>query len=168
MHLPIERRGQAEIVEQRGSKLLDDPALDLHAVVERLQRPLQLRRRFGIAPLDALLHPGHVHLGADEHAAELVVDVAGELRLFVLANDLQVVRQLRQVGGALLDDRFEPPLVLLHAAAALARAAVASRRASSQTIRSSATVNAVMICMPTRANAMSPAHLFVASSICRR
>ena len=60
------------------------------------------------APLDARLGPGHVHLGRDEDAAEFVVDVARELRLLLLAHELQVVRQLDQLGRPLLDLELEP------------------------------------------------------------
>ena len=42
-----------------------------------------------------------VDLGRRERAAELVVDLAGEARLFVLLQPLQVVRQRGDLRGAL-------------------------------------------------------------------
>ena len=112
------RRAEAQVVEQRRAQLLDDPALERHAGVERFQRAAQLDRDVAVALAQPLLGPGHVHLRGDEHPAQLVVDVAREARLLLLAHHLQVVGELRELAGAPLHLRLQP-LALGHELAAL-------------------------------------------------
>src|SRR6185312_9333521 len=106
--LPVDRGGEAEVVEQRGPQLLDDATLERYAVVERLQHARELPRERRVAIAERLGHGRHVHLGADEDAAELVVNVARQPRLFLLPHRLQVRRQLGELAGALAHLALEP------------------------------------------------------------
>ena len=156
-HEPVERGAEPEVVEQRRAQVLDDAALHGDAVVERLEGARESRLGLGIGLADRLADGGDVHLRADQDAAHLVVQLAGDARLLVLAHRLQVVRQLGELGGALVDDLLEARLLAGEPLRSSSRCAV-SRRTSIQTTISSRIVKAVIACEPMRMIARSLVH----------
>ena len=100
--LPSEGRAEAQVVEERRPKILDDPALDLDRVVDRRHdagEPGALLVAAGELVGDEL----QIDLGRRKGPAHFIVDLARDLRLLLLLHPLQVMRQSGELGGALLD-----------------------------------------------------------------
>ncbi len=82
---PVGRLGEAEVVEHQRPQVGGDAARGAHGLVEHAAHALGALRRIGVAGGQPLAQPGEVHLQRGEQLPELVVQLARDARLFLLA-----------------------------------------------------------------------------------
>ena len=84
-----------------GRSSLISRRFSLDRAAQQPERPVELGGLLGIGRGDLVARPGDVHVDRGQVAAELVVQVARDDLLLVLAHVQQVTGQMRQVGGAI-------------------------------------------------------------------
>ncbi|MFT3960160.1 MAG: hypothetical protein QM701_01700 [Propionivibrio sp.] len=103
----LQRRAQPEVVQRQRPKVLDDAPLQRDDRIERLGQVPQAAGQIGGGGRQLRAHARHVQLGRRQQRAEFVMQLAGQMRAFVLARQLQVRGQFRQLGGAPAHLHFE-------------------------------------------------------------
>src|SRR5512132_2385654 len=96
--LPAQGGADAEVVEQRGPEVLDDPALHRDGVVERGADARETRCDRAVA-LEAVGDELQIDLGGGQRAAELVVELARHALLLVFTHVLLKARKLGELRG---------------------------------------------------------------------
>ena len=95
LRLPADRGDQAHVVEHLRAQAGGDLAHRLHRRVDQLAHRVGLLEERLLA--QALGEPGHLHLQAGQHLAELVVDFARDVRALFLAHRDQVRGEAAQL-----------------------------------------------------------------------
>ena len=105
--LPAQCGQQAHGIEQGRSQLLDDPPLELDALVEHVPQAHETLLYARVFTRPVPLHPGHVHSRSQQDAAELVVQAPRQSCTLLLLDVLQVPGEVGQLPRLRVELRLE-------------------------------------------------------------
>jgi len=106
LYLPLNRSGNAEMIENIGSEFCTDPSDRLDSRIDKRQTVVSLCEKGLFIVWKPVPDPEYVHLQSCKRQAQLVMDFSGELGPFFFSGRLQVSCQSVELFARILEFLF--------------------------------------------------------------